>query len=78
MMPFLVVYDRRRLLAEITEYAGANPVERASMDRNRRETANRDRNVEEVVTLLADSLDDLRTTHSRYFFTEPTLVQSVS
>ena len=74
MTAFVVVYDRNRLLAEITEYAGTDGVARASAHRASRESANRDRNIE-VVTLFADSLDDLRVTHSRYFLNEPRLVQ---
>lgn len=77
MTAFVIVYDRRRLFAEITEYAGDEGVARAGADRARREAANADQNVE-VVTVFADTLDDLRTTHSRYFFNQPKLIQPAS
>jgi hypothetical protein len=73
---FLVVYDRRRLSAEITPFSGDDAVAHASKARSFLEASNQDRNVE-IVTLFADSLDDLRQTHSRYFINQPRIVQPI-
>lgn len=75
MTAFVIVYDRRRLHAEITEFDGPDAVSQASRARSHLESANEDRNVE-VVSLFADSLDDLRQTHSRYFLNEPALTEA--
>lgn len=74
MTAFVVVYDRKRLSAEITEFLGVDAIAHASRSRGMLEASNADRNVE-VVTLFADSLDDLRKTHSRYFINQPQLGQ---
>lgn len=76
MTAYVVVYDRKRLSAEITEFLGVDAIAHASRSRSMLEASNADRNVE-VVTLFADSLDDLRETHSRYFINQPRIVQPI-
>lgn len=76
MTAFVVVYDRKRLSAKITTFLGEGAIEQASKTRSSLESANQDRNVE-IVTLFADSLDDLRQTHSRYFINQPKIAQPI-
>ena len=65
---FLLVYDRRagRITDPVREYALAER-ERALSDRAARILAERVRPDVEVVLLGAESLEDLRRTHARYF-----------
>ncbi len=71
MRHFLIIYDRRKgRILELHEY-GPEEAAKASADRFERERVERaDANIE-VVLLGADSLDQVKATHSRYFFGEP-------
>lgn len=64
---FLVVYDRSRgKLVDLKTFA--EPQRAAALRaRFQRETAERSRPEIEVVLLGAESLDDLKRTHARYF-----------
>lgn len=63
MSHFVIVYDRKSGAADVREFSDAAAADRARFDS---ESATSSADVE-VVTLVADGIADLRTTHSRYF-----------
>jgi len=63
MSHFVIVYDRKSGHAQVQQFADVMSADRA---RFAAEDEVRDRDVE-VVTLVADDVDALRATHSRYF-----------
>jgi hypothetical protein len=67
MRYFLLVYDRRagRLVEDIRVFEDSHEAFSARMERDRR--ALREHQELEVVVLGAETEDDLRNTHSRYF-----------
>lgn len=68
MNSYLVVYDRRSGHRDITEYPGPGGRTVALQERLRVERKHRRDHVE-VVVITANSQDELRRTHSRYFGT---------
>lgn len=63
MSHFVIVYDRKSGHSEVQEFGDADAADRARFDA---EGEVRSADVE-VVTLVADGVDELRATHSRYF-----------
>jgi len=63
MSHFVIVYDRKSGRAQVRQFSDVASADRA---RFAAEDEVRDRDVE-VVTLVADDIDALRATHSRYF-----------
>ncbi|RBY78690.1 hypothetical protein DQ238_11470 [Geodermatophilus sp. TF02-6] len=74
MTSFLVQYDRRTGAYDITEFAGDEARHEALSARVKAE-ANRSSSDIEVVVLSADSLDELKRTHGRYFRSAPELLR---
>lgn len=66
MTSFLVQYDRRTGDLDVTEFAGDDARHEALSARVKAETTRSSADVE-VVVLSADSLDELKRTHGRYF-----------
>lgn len=66
MSSFIVIYDRRKGLSRVAEYSGPDGHRKAFAERLRLESENQDPNVE-IVSLVSDSLDSIKRTHSRYF-----------
>lgn len=75
MTSFLMRYDRRTGDLEVTEFAGENARQDALTARVQAESERASADVE-VVVLAADSLDELKRTHGRYFKSVPELVRS--
>jgi hypothetical protein len=63
---FLIIYNRATGEVEVREYSAEDRA-RALNDRFARELVERKSPFVEVVLLGADSLEDLKRTHSRYF-----------
>lgn len=74
MTSFLVQYDRRTGDLDVTEFAGADARHQALSARVKAETSRSSTDLE-VVVLSADSLDELKRTHGRYFRSAPELVR---
>lgn len=71
MKQFLIVFDRQTgRLVELREFE-AEEEDKAFAVRFERELAERSRPNIEVVLLGAESLEQVKTTHARYFFREP-------
>jgi hypothetical protein len=66
MSSFVVRYDRRSGLSEVWEYTGPDAHRRAFAERLRLESESQDSEVE-IVSLVSDSLESIKRTHSRYF-----------
>lgn len=66
MTSFLMQYDRRTGELEVTEFAGEHAREDALAARVQAEATRANADVE-VVVLAADSLEELKRTHGRYF-----------
>lgn len=66
MSSFVVIYDRRSGRSEVSEYNGPDGHRAAFAERLRLEAENHDSEVE-IVSLVSDSLDSVKRTHSRYF-----------
>jgi hypothetical protein len=66
MTSFLMQYDRRSGDLEVTEFVGESAREEALAARVQAESTRASEDVE-VVVLSADSLDELKRTHGRYF-----------
>jgi hypothetical protein len=74
---FLLAYDRRTGALEIKEFRGENARARALAARL--QTEGRSRGTDrEVVVIAADSKDELRRTHARYFQTVGDLARSAA
>ena len=69
---FLVEYDRRQQTRRVTVFADTE-IQRANQELRAREAAKPPHM--EVVLLSAESEDDLRKTHGRYFYTTEELLQ---
>ncbi len=66
MSGFVIVYDRSTRVSHVTSYVGDQGYREAFNERMRLEAENTDPNVE-IVSLVSDSLESARATHSRYF-----------
>lgn len=66
MSSFVVIYDRRNGRSSVHEYHGPDAHRQAFAERLRLESENHDSEVE-IVSLVSDSLDSIKRTHSRYF-----------
>lgn len=66
MPGFVIEYNRRTGAANITEFAGADGHRAALRRRLELEVDRHDDDIE-IVSLASDSLETVRTTHSRYF-----------
>ncbi|PKQ25134.1 MAG: hypothetical protein CVT64_11435 [Actinobacteria bacterium HGW-Actinobacteria-4] len=66
MSSFVVIYDRRNGHSSVHEYSGPDSHRRAFAERLRLESENHDSEVE-IVSLVSDSLESIKRTHSRYF-----------
>jgi hypothetical protein len=75
MTSFLMQYDRRTGELEVTEFAGDHAREEALAARVDAEVARTNADLE-VVVLTADSLDEIKRTHGRYFMTPGQLVRT--
>lgn len=73
MKSFLLVYNRRTGALDYKEYSGPTARKRAFAGRLSRELS-KDVDVE-IVVLSADSLDELKRTHGRYFSSARDLVR---
>ena len=74
MTSFLMQYDRRTGDLEVTKFAGEHAREDALAARVEAETSRRSPDVE-VVVLTAESEDELRRTHGRYFRSASELIR---
>jgi|tagenome__1003787_1003787.scaffolds.fasta_scaffold17383525_2 hypothetical protein len=74
MTSFLMQYDRRSGDLEVTEFVGESARQEALAARVRAESTRASEDVE-VVVLSADSLDQLKRTHGRYFKSAPELLR---
>jgi hypothetical protein len=75
MTSFLVQYDRRTGDLDVTPFDGDRAREEALSARFRAELTRPSRDVE-VVVLAADSLDELKRTHGRYFWSASDLARN--
>jgi hypothetical protein len=74
MTSFLMQYNRRTGDLDVTEFAGAQARREAIAARVDAEETRASEDIE-VIVLTADSLDDLKATHGRYFYTPEELVR---
>lgn len=75
MTSFLMQYNRRTGHLDVTEFVGDTAREEAMAARVDAEDSRPSPDIE-VVVLTANSLDDLKVTHGRYFFTPTELVRN--
>lgn len=75
MTSFLLKYDRRTGDLDVTEFVGADARQEALSARVRAERTRSSSDVE-VVVLAADSLDELKRTHGRYFWSPSDLARN--
>ena len=69
MPGYVIEFNRRSGAANVTEFPGADGHRDALRLRLELEKARRDPDME-IVSLVSDSLDTVRRTHSRYFVEE--------
>ena len=73
MSGFVIEYHRKTRESRVTSFAGEQGYREAFAERLRLEAENTDPDVE-IVSLVSDSLESARATHSRYFENEVTSV----
>ncbi|MGY4642815.1 hypothetical protein [Cellulomonas sp. URHB0016] len=66
MAGFVIVYNRRTGAADVTEFPAADGHRAALQYRLKLEVEREDADVE-IVSLASDSIETVRSTHSRYF-----------
>lgn len=66
MSGFVIVYNRTTRESLVTSFPGDEGYREAFTERMRLEAENTDPNVE-IVSLVSDSLESAKATHSRYF-----------
>jgi len=66
MSGFVIEYHRKKRESRIVSFAGENGFREAFDERLRLEAENSDPDVE-IVSLVSDSIESARATHSRYF-----------
>jgi hypothetical protein len=75
MSSFLMRYNRRTGDLQVTEFTGEQAGERALVARVEAERTRTTTDLE-VVVLTADSLEEIKQTHGRYFFTPSELLRN--
>jgi hypothetical protein len=73
MSGFVIEYHRKTRESHVTSFLGESGYREAFNQRLRLEAENQDPDVE-IVSLVSDSLESARATHSRYFENEVTSV----
>ena len=68
MSSFVVIYDRRTGKSEVRSHSGPQAHREAFRERLALEAQNHNPDVE-IVSLISDSLETIKRTHSRYFLT---------
>ncbi|WP_142027339.1 hypothetical protein [Blastococcus colisei] len=71
---FLLLYNRRSGALAVQEFSGPDSRARALRERFREERARTDKDLE-VVVVTAETLDEVKNTHGRYFMTTEDLTQ---
>lgn len=66
MVGIVIAYHRRTGEVDVTEFAEPSGHREAMRERLRREAASHDPDLE-IVSLVSDSLETVKQTHSRYF-----------
>ncbi len=66
MSGFVIEYHRKTRESRVTSFVGAQGYREAFIERLRIEAENTDPDIE-IVSLVSDSLESARATHSRYF-----------
>ena len=66
MSSFVVIYNRKTGKSDVRSFEGANAHRAAFQERLRLEEANQDGDIE-IVSLVSDSIETVKRTHSRYF-----------
>ncbi|GHH76007.1 hypothetical protein [Promicromonospora soli] len=69
LMSFVIEYDRRTGAVRVEEFTGERANRAGVLRRLELERARTDKNIE-IVSLVSDSLETIRSTHSRYFMAE--------
>jgi esterase/lipase superfamily enzyme len=71
---FLVLYNRRSGALQVQEFSGPDSRSRALKKRFKAERRRTDKDLE-IVVVTADSLDEVKATHGRYFMTTEDLAE---